>query len=244
MARREGSAPPSLGSRVAGGFIAVALFLGIGVVAAPAASAATVTPNVSLRPCVNVSNSNCAPVGTTSGSGVYKIRCWRDGSWATGRYASNRWFLLSLSDGREGYVHSSFVGGQYSTPNCGELPYVRAADWAIARIGQVSQTNGVGWSGYCATFTHNAFTQGAGVSYVAADAINQYWAYRNRGMIHGGWPRYGDPVFYNIATPYGHTAIYIGGNMVVTTQGLEGANLPIARRELNSFGSYLGWAAV
>jgi hypothetical protein len=221
----------------------VLLLSGVGVWTAAPASAATVTQNVNLRPCVDLNNPNCSPVGTTAG-GVYKLRCWRDGSWATGNYSSNRWFLLALADGREGYVHSSFVGSQYSTPNCSDLPYVRAADWAIARIGQRTQPSGVGWSGYCATFTYRAFTQGAGVAYESGNAIDQYWKYRNRGLIYGGIPRYGDPVFYNIAQPYGHTAIYIGGTTVVTTQGLEGANLPIARRDLNSFGNYLGWAAV
>ena len=230
--------------------LAAALF-GLNLLNAPAASAASVTGGINLRPCVDLGNPNCGSVGTTDGGNLYKMRCWRDGSWATGNYASNRWFLVSLNDGREGYVHSSFVGGQYATPNCGELAYVRAADWAIARIGQVTQDNfpgnptpGAGWSGYCATFTYGAFRAGAGVAYPAANAIDQYWNFKNRGMIYGGWPRYGDPVFYNIAQPYGHTAIYIGGTTVVSTQGMEGANQPVARRDLNSFPAYLGWAAV
>ena len=32
-----------------------------------------------------------------------------------------------------------------------------------------------------------------------------------------------------------------GGTTIVTTQGMEGANLPIARRDLYFFGNYLGW---
>lgn len=223
---------------------AAATVAGLGVVGASPAGAVTVTSNVNLRPCVDTGNANCAPVGTTGSSGGWKMRCWRDGSWATGNYRSNRWFLIVLKDGREGFVHSSFVGNQTATPNCNELPYVRAADWAIARIGQYRQSNGVGWSGYCATFTYNAFTQGAGVAFERGNAIDQYWKYRSRGRIHGGLPRYGDPVFYDIARPYGHTAIYIGGTTVVTTQGMEGANLPVARRGLYSFSNYLGWAAV
>lgn len=223
---------------------AMAMVAGVTVFGAEPAGAATVTPDVNLRPCVDTSNPNCSPVGTTGSSGVWRMRCWRDGSWATGNYNSNRWFLIVLNDGREGFVHSSFVGNQTSTPNCGTLPYVRAADWAIARIGQRTQPNGVGWSGYCATFTYNAFTQGAGVPYENGNAIDQHRKYRNRGMIYGGIPRYGDPVFYDITAPYGHTAIYIGGTTVVTTQGMEGANLPVARRDLYSFNNYLGWAAV
>ncbi len=230
---------------------------GLSVIAAPAASAATVTANVNLRPCVDLNNPNCSPVGTTGNAGVYKMRCWRDGSWATGNYNSNRWFLLSLTDGREGYVHSSFVGSQYSTPNCSDLPYVRAADWAIAQIGQTRAPDAwarnfsdwapgpyAEWSGDCAKFTFMSFAYAAGVPYARGDAIGQYNQYKNQGMIYGGLPRYGDPVFYNIAAPYGHTAIYIGGTTIVTTQGMDGANQPIARRDINSFGNYLGWAAV
>lgn len=224
--------------------LVTALLSGISLFTASPAGAVTVTSNVNLRPCVDLNNANCAPVGTTGSSGVWKMRCWRDGSWASGNYNSNRWFLIVLNDGREGFVHSSFVGNQTATPNCNELPYVRAADWAIARIGQRTQPNGVGWSGYCATFTYNAFAQGAGVAYERGNAIDQYRKYRDRGMVYGGLPRYGDPVFYDIAQPYGHTAIYIGGTTVVTTQGMEGANQPVARRDLYSFGNYLGWAAV
>lgn len=231
--------------------LAAALLVGLGVAAAPAANAATVTGGVNLRPCVDLNNGNCAPVGTTNGGNLYKMRCWRDGSWATGNYTSNRWFLVSLTDGREGYVHSSFVGSQYATPNCSDLPYVRAADWAIARIGQVTQdafpgnpTPGRDWSGYCATFTWGAFRAGAGVGYPAANAIDQYWYFKNRGLIAGGLPRYGDPVFYDIAQPYGHTAIYIGGTTVVTTRGYEGNHLPIQRTDVNTFPNYLGWAVI
>ena len=231
--------------RIIGALLVVPAALGLTVATASGASAASVASYVNLRPCVDLNNANCAPVGTTgAGGGLYKMRCWRDGSGATGAYWSNRWFLVSLADGREGYVHSSFVTQQYATPNCTTLPYVRAADWAIARIGQYQQPNGVAWSGYCATFTYNAFTQGAGVGYPAADAIGQYYYFRNRGLIYGGIPRYGDPVFYNIAQPYGHTAIYVGGTTVVSTQGMPGEWKPVVRRDMYSFSNYLGWALV
>jgi hypothetical protein len=237
-------------------FVAV---LGTFTIAAPMASATTVTSNVNLRPCVNLANPNCSPVGTTGTSGISKMRCWRDGSWATGYYSSNRWFLIVLNDGREGYVHSSFVGGQYATPACTTLPYVRAADFAIGLIGQYRAPEPYAsyyalsdwapgpyaeWSGDCAKLTHMSFRYGAGVSYAVGNAINQYYTYRNAGMIYGGLPRYGDPVFYNIAAPYGHTAIYIGGTTIVSTQGMDFANLPVARRDIYSFGAYLGWARV
>lgn len=225
-------------------------------VAAPA-HALSVAPNVNLRPCVDLANPNCAAVGTTGSGGIWKMRCWRDGSWATGNFNSNRWFLIVLNDQREGYVHSSFVGGQYGTPWCRDLPYVRAADWAIGQIGRTrapepwaSYYSGwspgphAEWSGDCAKFTHMAFRYGAGVAYESGDAIIQYQKYKNRGLIQAGIPRYGEPVFYNIVPPYGHTAIYIGGTTIVTTRGMDGNNLPVERRSLYYFGNYLGWAVV
>jgi hypothetical protein len=230
---------------------------GLCLLTAPAANATTVAAGVNLRPCVDLSNGNCAPVGTTGNAGVTRMRCYRDGAWATGNYRSNRWFLLLLTDGREGYVHSSFVGNQVLTPNCSTLPYVRAADFAISQIGNLyAPSNLAGnytdwspgpfaeWSGDCAKLTHMSFYYGANTSYARGNAIDQYHFYKNSGIVYGGLPRYGDPVFYNIAAPYGHTAIYIGGTTIVSTQGMDGDHRPVARRDINSFGNYLGWARV
>jgi hypothetical protein len=235
------------------------LVLGATALNTAPASAATITSNVNLRPCVNLANGNCAPVGTTGTSGMLKMRCWRDDSWATGNYRSNRWFLVVLNDGREGYVHSSYVpaSSQTSTPNCSTLAFVRAADFAIGLIGQIYASSTVArdysatdwgpgpfgeWSGDCAKLTGSSFTRGAGVSYQRGNAIDQYNAYKRNGQIHAGIPRYGDPVFYNIASPFGHTAIYVGGKTIVSTQGLDGDGRPVVRRDLNSFANYLGSA--
>ena len=70
------------------------------------------------------------------------------------------------------------------------------------------------WSGDCAKLLHYGYTYSAGVSYSAGNAIDQYYAYKSAGRIHGGLPRYGAPVFYNVAAPYGHTAIYVGGTTI------------------------------
>jgi hypothetical protein len=235
------------------------LMLAGGLVAPSAhAAAPAVSNSVNLRPCVNTGHGVCAPVGHTGSSGLYKMRCWRDGSWATGAYSSNRWFLIALNDGQEGFVHSSYVRNQAPVPNCNTLPYVRAADWALTQIGRTyAESNVAGmyaasdwapgpygeWSGDCAKFTQSAFRL-AGVGYETGNAIVQYQKYRNRGLIYQGLPRFGDPVFYNTALPYGHTAIYIGGNSVVTTRGYDHAGLTVARVPLNSFANYLGWALV
>jgi hypothetical protein len=237
----------------------VVTVLGIQAGTISSASAATVTSGVNIRPCVNLANPVCNPVGTTSSTGVSTIRCWRDGSTATGAYTSNRWFLVYLADGREGYVHSSFVGGQYVTPNCSNLAYVRAADQALSYVGQVYANSTIAsmyaasdwapgpygeWSGDCAKLTHSSYVYGAGVAYETGNAIVQYQKYRNKGQIYGGLPRYGAPVFYNIAAPYGHTAIYVGGTTIVSTQGMDNARLQVARRDIYSFGNYLGWARI
>jgi hypothetical protein len=205
----------------------------------------TVENNVELRPCVELTNPHCTPVGTTGTSGIKKMRCWRDQSWHQGRYSSDRWFIIELNNGQEGWVHSSYVEHQTKdTPNCDKLPYVRAADWAITHIGEVAQPNGTDWSGWCATFVYRAFREGAGIDYRAGDALVQFRHFRDAGKIDTGMPRFGEPVFYDIVQPYGHVAIYIGGNSVVTTQGLDGDHKPVARRDLHSFANYLGWAVI
>lgn len=242
--------------RPASVLLAVAIVLTVLSVATPA-SALTVSRNVTMRPCVDTANRNCASVGSTGSARAVKMRCWRDGSWATGAYRSNRWFLMVLSDGREGYVHSSHVRNQTATPNCRELSYVRAADWAIAQIGKTHAPSNLAarytdwapgplaeWSGDCAKFAHMAYQYGAGVSFARASASGQYRAYKNVGRILGGIPRYGAPVFYDIARPHGHVAIYIGGTTIVTTRGLDHANLTVERRDLSTYSNYLGWAAV
>lgn len=73
------------------------------------------------------------------------------------------------------------------------------------------------------------------MGYRRGDAIQQYDGYKRDGKIVGGIPRYGEPVFYNIAVPYGHTAIYIGGLTIVSAQGMDGNKLSVARRGLHSF---------
>lgn len=237
--------------------LGLSVLLGLILGTTPPASAATVTGGVNLRPCVSLNWQVCAPVGTTNGGNLYKVRCWRDGSWATGAYSSNRWFLVVLSDMREGFVHSSFVGQQPSVPNCSTLSYVRAADKALTYFNQVYAPTDVAnrytdwrpgpwaeWSGDCAKLSRSAWELGGGVSHPGGNAIDQYYNFRNRGMILGGIPRYGAPVYYNIARPAGHVALYIGGTTILTTQGVDNNRLPVVRRDLNSYGNYLGWSTL
>ncbi len=53
-----------------------------------------------------------------NGTSVLMI-CWVDAQWATGNYASNRWFKVEPAyDPTVGYVHSSLVANQASVPHC------------------------------------------------------------------------------------------------------------------------------
>lgn len=234
---------------------AVTLVLAVGITAEPASAATLNGSNVNLRACVDLSNAVCAkPVGTTGSAGIVKMRCWRDGTTVTGNYRSQRWFLVMLTDDREGYVHSSFVTNQQNVPECTTLAYVRAADFAIAQVGRVYASSSTAaqylasdwgtpyaeWSGDCAKLTGSSY-RSTGSDYPKADAIGQYRAFRNAGKILGGIPRYGSPVFFNV-TNWGHTAIYIGGTSIVSTQKLDGARLPVVVQDINSYGSYLGYA--
>jgi hypothetical protein len=247
-------------SRWAAGLSAAVLAACVLVVGpAVPANAISVSVGVNLRPCVDLTNPACAPVGVTTSTGVVKMRCYRDGSWATGAYRSPRWFLVYLSDGREGYVHSSFVTGQVPTPNCTTLAYVRAADKVLSYLGQVYAASDVAnyygaaswapgpfaeWSGDCAKLSGSAYILGAGLSFPRGNAIDQFRSLRGQGRIYPGIPRYGAPVFYDIAAPYGHTAVYVGGLTIVTTQGYDHNALPVVRKGLYDYGNYLGWAAI
>lgn len=233
-----------------------ALVVSITTSALPASAATLSGSNVNIRACVDIANPVCAaPVGTTGSAGIAKMRCWRDGSTVTGNYRSQRWFLVMLTDDREGYIHSSFVTNQQNVPNCSTLAYVRAADFAISQVGKVYADSGVAsqysaadwapgpyaeYSGDCAKLTGSSYRT-TGSTYPRASAIGQFNSFRNAGKILAGIPRYGSPVFYNI-TDWGHTAIYIGGTSIVSTQKLDGARLPVVVQDLHSYGAYLGYA--
>jgi hypothetical protein len=233
-----------------------------GLSAVPTANAAeyyssTLTgTNVNVRPCVNTASSTCNPVATSGSATRVRMTCWRDGSSATGNYTSVRWFLaeLNTAGGPEGFIHSSFVTNQTEVPECGTLARVRAADWALGQVGQTrapGEFNGMNWapgpvgewSGDCAKLVYLAYTRAGVGSYPLKNAIEQWNALPNKSAASRGYlPRYGDPVFWNIARPYGHTAIYVGGTRAVGTQGLDHDNLPVAIYDLNRYANYLGYA--
>ncbi|TDW98254.1 hypothetical protein [Kribbella sp. VKM Ac-2566] len=223
------------------------------VPASAAYYASTITPGMRVRSCVNTASAACGQVATTTSTG--RMQCWRDGSWADGNYSSNRWFLMELSNGQEGFVHSSFVTNQVSVPNCDTLVRVRAADWALGQVGRVYAPTAdlrpefvwapgpTGeWSGDCAKLPYLAYLH-AGMSYPLANAIDQWQAFKNAGKArYDRFPRYGDPVFTSIA-PYGHTGLYVGGQSMVGTQGVDNKYLPVqVYSMIDRYPTYLGWA--
>ncbi|MEU8153544.1 hypothetical protein AB0B94_07760 [Micromonospora sp. NPDC048986] len=97
--------------------------------AAGALVAATSVPASAAGPYIS-SNSgganirSCASTGCSSngyygnGTSVTMV-CWTDTQWVyppSSNYASNRWFRVSAPTG--GFIHSSLVAAQVSTPVC------------------------------------------------------------------------------------------------------------------------------
>lgn len=95
------------------------------VVAAPSATAVTQpyisskSGGASLRYCPN---TGCGRYGVITNGNRVGMLCWRDAQWVyppNSNYASNRWFYVyAPSLNADGWVHSSLVAGQVSTPPC------------------------------------------------------------------------------------------------------------------------------
>ena len=226
---------------------------------APYYSSVVTTASVNMRPCVNLADPHCAPIGTTGAATRARMTCWRDGSGVTGRYFTNRWFLVELNTpgGPEGFIHASYVTSQTSVPECGTLARVRAVDWALGQVGQPFAPAEYGqgvwgmdwapgpnreWSGDCAKLPFIAYKR-QGLNYPLADAIRQWKALPDKRVASTGYlPRFGDPVFWDIARPWGHTALSVGGNKVVGTRGVDGNRRPVEIYPISDYSSYLGYA--
>lgn len=116
-----------------------------------------------------------------------------------------------------------------------------AARWALNRVGQSSSsgTTSTGrWSGWCAKFVGMAWGRtNAGYN----SAIDMYRAWKNAGLIKSSGMTIGAPVFWNLSQ-YGHTGVYVGDGVVVSTQGYESDNKPVRAHTVGYLSSYLGWA--
>lgn len=220
------------------------------------AASPSITSSANVRSCVNTSSTYCAPFGTFAGGTPVTQVCWIDGSWATGEYASNRWFLVRRSDRFEAFVHSSMVRNQVSTPNCGSVQRVKAGLEAIKRMGQTYASSSDAslfsasswspgpygeWSGDCKKLAYVAYYR-AGLTLVSGNAkptFDYYWA--RRSSKGGGYPLYGALVGWDIVRPYGHIAVAVGGNRVATTRGMDHDARANAILTTGSFSNYLGW---
>ncbi|WP_422768998.1 hypothetical protein ACN28C_19645 [Plantactinospora sp. WMMC1484] len=69
-----------------------------------------------IRSCAN---TGCASNGYYGNGTSVTMVCWTDAQWVyppNSNYASNRWFRVSAP--RSGFIHSSLVAAQVSTPVC------------------------------------------------------------------------------------------------------------------------------
>lgn len=248
---------PALRRIVLGATLAATALLPL---AAPAASAASprLQGNAAVRPCIDLANPGCAPVGAplAKGTGVSMV-CWQDGSNDTGAYRTNRWFWVTAG-ARSGFVHASWVVDQAKVGACTQNRGVSVARWAGEHIGRTKPTaaeaaatkiNDGQWSGWCAAFTFSAYKFGAGVTpRFAGNAAPRYESYRAAGLVTG-WNGaanvpVGAMVFWpNISRPYGHTAIYVGDGMVISTQGDGKTVQPVYRVSVTTWGAPAGWVA-
>ena len=122
--------------------------------------------------------------------------------------------------------------------------FANASDAAIYPAWSWGQPYGE-WAGDCPKLPGVAYARATGNnSYIPrvgdADDLANY--YRSRGRVQGGVPPVGALVFYDIARPYGHVAISIGGGQIVTTRGLDGNRYANSQVAYTFFGNYLGWA--
>lgn len=133
---------------------------------------------------------------------------------------------------------------------------MKAGLQALARVGQVypssTDANSLGYagdwgpygdrSGDCKKLAGIAYYR-AGLTLVRGNAkptFDHYYANRtNRGT--GLRPPYGALVGFNVALPYGHIAVAVGGNRVASTVGSESARRANAVQTTSSYSNYAGW---
>jgi len=189
-----------------------------------------------------------AIVGSLPNGTPIDLSCQQQGGTNVGGNAtwdrlSNGWWISDYWTNSPSF--NSYIPG---VPACTTAPPPvsvgvgeQAAQWALARVGQVytnENPNASYWSGWCETFAWLAY----GRHFTGfPSAIANYYAWHSAGYIHGGVPPRGALVFYNYA-PYGHVAVAIGNGQVVSTIGYSNQRLAVAQHAYNYFSYYLGWA--
>lgn len=246
-------------------FLAVLTFtlVASALVASPASAAPTsVAVNSDMRACPDLSIEGCKKILYTipSGSQVSMV-CWYDSSWWTGRYSSNRWFVVKYG-AREAWVHSSQVVNQTTVGWCGNVTRVMAARNAAHWTGQTHANGTVSayfsasqwspgpygeWSGDCVKLGVAAYRAAGKTITSGSTAYNQYLAYKNQGAIKTGTPPIGALVFYDRTSTNsaGHVAVAVGADHAATTIGVDGQQKKNEIRTTTAAGqggAYLGWA--
>ena len=227
----------------------------------PTPSGTYISKGFPLYLCVNTAIAGCRPAGMPSVSSSQKASmvCWQDGSSATGDYKTNRWFWVTGAFG-EGFVTASVVRNQTNVPACTTIKRFVAADAAVARDGQIWASaadtatfitpsrnewkpgpNGQ-WAGDCPKLPAIGWLA-AGVTIPRQHAIKNYQTWKNQGRIQTGVPPRGAVVFYDIAKPWGHTAISLGNGYIATTQGLDSDRNPPPNtvKRYTEYANYLGY---
>ena len=216
---------------------ALALAIGLGPLS-DRADAAHASSTGGLYFCVS-SKSVCQASFSSVAKGTpVTMVCWRLGRGATGAYWTDKWFYVTLADGREGFIHASRVGSQTpNRPGCSDYAWMRAADWALDQVGQTTipaaYKNGnvaTYWSSWCWLFSWDAWNFGAGQrpKYSAGTAYDTYRQYNAAGRVAAGAGPRGSLVWWGSSSP-GHAAVSIGNGYVVGTWGSrESQMIPVS----------------
>jgi hypothetical protein len=181
------------------------------------------------------------------------MNCWIDAR--KNGFTYPRWFYVTVSNGKTGFVKAERVGRQTSVANCSTNLAVMASLWTTgldhynkktptaADLANMKKyfgkpadksSNGWGpmldWNGECISFAALAWlSTGATHRIYFANAIDSYYKYRSRGLVHtSGTPPRGALVYwhsYSGGKDYGHVAVSLGNGRVVTTGGYDAQNV-------------------
>jgi hypothetical protein len=200
--------------RIAVSLVVTALAAAL-LIAEPAAAAYTKT-KAPMRACTRLADAtgSCYAWRTLpAGIGV-SLRCWKKESWYAG---TNLWFWLR-GNGSQGFVSANQIGSQYSTPWCGNDPYIRAVTWAGRNLLEdVYGDNG----GECLLFVQTAWSR-AGLNIGTGGTAYNYWRTNPRHYPRVRYdmsPPVGALVFWKPTSghPEGHVAISMGSGNAISS---------------------------
>lgn len=117
--------------------------------------------------------------------------------------------------------------------------YQSAVNIALSMLGEVTQSSGEAWNGWCDKFIAYVYGRSNSGYY---SALVHYQALENLGLVHYQDKNVppGGLAFFNATddNPYGHVMISVGGGEFVST----GNTIHYETIESWKYGDYLGWA--